>query len=152
MIDKFELSGELNRDCTSINLKFGKSLARVLSHMRDKDLHIKLSVLSYKRTDAQNRLYWGVCIPTIRAWHKETQGESITKDEAHAFVLNRVLKYKPKFKTILGYEVMYFDVKTTSQMNTKEFSEFYTTVQKYFAELDCEIKGAKGNNLTEDYI
>ena len=152
MVKEYDLEGQLVEDCTCLTLKFGSSLRRVLAHLVGKELLISVKPLEYKRSDAQNRYYWGVVIPMVRSWHKNLQGETITPDECHAYILNKVLEVKPVFKTVLGDEVMYFNYKTTSKMNTKEFNDFKEKVQKFFGELGCEIPDPRGNNMLSDHI
>jgi len=152
MINEFELTGKLSEDCTAVNFSFGSSLFRLLSHLRNKELLIYLKPLTYKRTLAQNRWYWGVAIPTIRAWHKDLQGEDPGADAIHAYNLKNICKLEPLFKEVLGEEVLYFDFKSTSKMNTKEFNLFKENLQKYWAEKDCIILDPRNNSLTEDYL
>lgn len=152
MIDEYELEGQLSEDCTSLILKFGSSLKRVLSHLLDKELLIVIKPMEYRRSLAQNRYYWGVIVPTVRAWHKETQGTTITKDDCHAYILSRVLEMKPIFVEVFGEEVMKFQWKTTSKMNTKEFNQFKENVQSFFDPLGCEIPDPKGNNMLSDHV
>jgi len=151
-VEEFTLTGELTESCTTLNLTFGKALKRVLHGLVGKELLIDIRPMQYKRSSAQNRYYWGVVIVCVRAWHKETQGETITKDQAHAYILTRVQEVEPKFKTVFGEEVMYFDYKTTSQMNTKEFNEFKEKVQTFFYDVGCNIPDPTKNSLTQDYI
>lgn len=152
MVKEFSLSGELAKDCQSITFTFGSSLSRLLTHLVGKELLVNIKPMEYKRSLAQNRWYWGVAVPTIRAWHKETQGEEPGKDAIHAYNLTKVCDTKPKFKEVMGQEVMYFETKTTSQMNTKEFMAFKDRLQMFWGELGCEIRDPKGNNLTEDHL
>ena len=135
---EFTVEGELNSD-GSIKLAHYRSLRRILRKLEGARLEVTFRKLRFKRSDAQNRYLWGVAYVTICAWHKEQFGEVVTKEEIHAHTLKNILKYKIKFKEVMGSEVMYVDGKSTSKLNTKEFVEFIDNLQAFYAERGCVI-------------
>lgn len=115
-------------------------------------MQVTLGKLIRSRNEKQNRYYWGVMIPTIRAHHKGETGENITPDELHTYHLNVVMGEKPEVKTILGEEVISFNVKRTSDMDTVEFTNYVDTLIKYWAERGCVIPVPKGENMITDHL
>ena len=67
-----------------------------------------------KRSDRQNRYYWGVIIPL----YQEMIGE-IDKDIVHNFLRTQFLESWIKIK-----DKEYPIVKSTTQLNTKEFEDY----------------------------
>jgi hypothetical protein len=117
-----------------------------------KPLLLTVQILRKKRSDRQNRYYYGVVIPTIQAFHLESTGEYIERDEVHAFNLTNVLGVVPEFKTVFGEEIMIFRQKKSSEMNTKEFAQFVDTLIAHWAEKGCIIPEPKNENLLTDFL
>jgi len=115
-------------------------------------LQVTVGKLVRSRSAKQNRYYWGVAIPTIRAHHKRETGENISQDELHTYHLNVVMGLKPEVKTILGEEVVSFNIKRTSDMTTVEFTDFIDNLIKFWAERGCEIPVPKGESMITDYL
>lgn len=152
MLSEFEITGELSDDCTQITLTHGRMMARVLRGFKEKKLLIKLSIFRSKRSDRQNRYIWGVVVPCVQAWHKETQGEVLDKDEVYAWLRISLLGYKPVVKMVLGEEVIIMTGKKFSSMNTKEFAEAIDEIRSLMDERGCYIPEPNGENLTENFI
>ena len=130
---------------------YPKIMPRILRHFGGKKLLMKLSVLTTKRSDAQNRYLHGVVCVSIMYWHKQNTGEKYTIDEVKAFIYMKILGYNLKCTTMLGQEVFIMEGKHFSQMNTVEFNEAKEKVQDYFAELGCVIPDPNQNNFITDF-
>lgn len=136
----------------SIKLRFGKVLKRVLENLIGKDLEVNFRLLKYRRSDAQNRWIWGVAYVTIAAWYKETQGETVSKEAIHAHTLQEILDYKIEVEEFMGKEVLVVKGKSTSQLNTKEFSDMVNKLVAYWAQYDCYIQLPEENNFLSDFV
>lgn len=151
-MDKVDLTGTLSEDCKSIILDFSGVMPRVLRNFKDKKLLLKLSIFRKKRSDAQNRYLHGVICIRVRSWHKHTQGEEISNDEAKAYIYSHVLGHELRMTNILGQYVFVMEGKHFSQMNTKEFNEAKEKVQAFFSPLGCDIPDPREECLITNYI
>lgn len=160
---EYILTGVLCNDHTELEesemvLRFDhwKPLRRVLRFWLKDGLKLELSlkVFRYLRSLGQNNYYWGVVIPTIRAWNKETTGESISPEQVHAFNLIHIMGDEPKIEEVMGRQVVTLSIKSSSKMNTKEFSEFIEKIQAHYDEKGCYIPNPKPktNNTLTDFI
>jgi len=119
------------------NLSFN---GNYLNKYIDKDVEVEIRLESKKRTDRQNRWYWGVAIPTIINAIMEYEGVKYTKDEVHQFVKQALIVEPSKTANILGIEVeLKKDFRSTSQMSIPQFIDFKNDLQKFFAERDIYI-------------
>lgn len=138
-----------------ISLMDAPKLGRILNKYveTDKPLEITISIHRRQRSLAQNRWLWGVCVPTVKGWLLDTQGEKYTSDEVYYYI-NSILGRKPVFKDVAGEEVIIMEGKRFSQMNTLEFSEAVDQIVLYFAErgLEIHLPDSKTNNLLSDYL
>jgi len=120
----------------------------------DKPLEITISIHRRQRSLAQNRWMWGVCVPTVLGWLKDTQGEKYTKDEVYYYINAKAVGRTPVIKEIAGEEVIILEGKRFSQMTTLEFSEAVDKIVAYFDERGLTIHLPKEgtNNLLSDYL
>ena len=155
MTDEFTLLGTMDEN---FNISFMDShkLARILKRYRDTDkpLEVTVSIHRRQRSLAQNRWIHGICVPTVRGWLKDTQGEKYTHDEVYYYLNAAVIGRVPEVRDIAGEEVIILEGKRFSQMNTKEFSEAVDRIVLYFAErgLEIPLPRPKTNNLISDYL
>ena len=129
---EFTFKGTFSPDFKSIELEASGTFRRALYYLEGIDLEVRVRKLSRKRTDAQNRYWWGVLIQAVVAYARERRGESITPAEAHLWVVTKILKSKVSVKPILGSDIIMIEAKSTSEMSTKEFSEAVDEVRLYF--------------------
>lgn len=154
-MDSKELSliGTLSPDKTGIVFSNPQIVKRVLSNYVDKKLLVTFKPLEYQRSSSQNRWMWGVAYVTIVAWYKETQGESITKEDVHEYVLQHVLRHGVQEKDILGkLTIVPGQKKRTSGLTVGEFQEFKEKLQAHFAERGCDIPDPVGSNTLSEFI
>ena len=83
----------------------------------------KYEITKLKRSDLQNKYYFGV---TVKAWSDYT---SFTKEEMHQTLAKKFLFYERKVKG-----KVYTFVKSTASLNTKEFNQYNKDCQLYGAE------------------
>jgi hypothetical protein len=149
---EFNVVGELTEDGQFIKIAHYKPLKRIFKALIGQPLDVSFKQLKYQRSAAQNRALWGVAYVTIAAWYKETNGEAISKDAIHAHTLQRILDYEVEVKEVYGTEIIVVKGKSTSALNTKEFTDLYKKIQKYWAEKGCDIPDPRGNNFLSDFI
>jgi len=150
----FTFTGKLAQDCRSILIDFTPSFARLLYPHVDTPLEINIKKFHKKRSVAQNAWMWGVCIPTIRAWMKENDGECPSKEAIYAFLRTAVVGQEVIVETVHGIDVFVIKGKRFSEMTTVEFSEAVEKIILHYAEMDLEIKLPipKTNNYITDYL
>jgi|TARA_R100000742_G_C4279588_1_gene104611 hypothetical protein len=118
-----------------------------IQSLEGKNIIVKLQKFVKKRSDRQNRWYWGVAIPTIIRGIEQQNGEVLDKGTAHALALNITDGIKLESKMLFGYNVIEVKQKRTSDMTVEEFSEFYKKLQKAFAEKDIIIPDPNQDNF-----
>lgn len=128
------------------------SIVCLLERFGDDVVLVSVAKPSKKRSDRQNRYYWGVVVKIVRDFVQNTQGEKVSPDEIHAFHLNSVLGVKPITRKVLGKEFIMFENRKTSDMNTQEFTEFIEVIRNYWEERGVEIPDPLGENLFEDFL
>ncbi len=149
----FEVTGTLADDGITIVFDHANMLKKLLKNtFAGKKIAIKLEVHKANRSAAQNRWIWGVCVPCVRAWIKETQGEVRDKDEVYLWLRMKFIGDKPEIKTVMGEEVIVMAGKRFSQMNTKEFAEAMESIVNQLAELGCNVPLPTDGNYLTDFI
>lgn len=149
---EFEVVGTLTDDCRYIEIANYLPLKRIIRGLIGEQLIVKFRKFYDKRSDRQNRYFHGVVIPCIRAWYKETTGNSLTINQAKDFVYRELLGAEPIPYTIFGKEYFSFEFKRMSSMNTKEFTDAVELIRDKMAEVGCLIPEPKRNNLMTDYV
>lgn len=129
-----------------------KVLMRIFRVVINKPLEITFKVFRQQRSSAQNRYMWGVVVPTVRAWLRETEGVKYTPDEVYTWLRVSVLGNKPEIKEVAGSDVVVMTGKRFSAMNTKEFAEAVDTILNKMAEQGCVIPEPRQSNFIHEYI
>jgi len=98
-----------------------------------KGLHrIQVSVPRAGRSSLQNRLYWGTAVTEFQKFLNE-QGEPYTKEQAHRILASKFLRETvPDPKT---GELLTERVKSTTELDTKEFGEYYENCRNWLYEM-----------------
>lgn len=147
--------GTMGEDYT-VSLMESQKLGRLLKKYveTEKPLEITISIHRRQRSLAQNRWIWGICVPTVQGWLKDTQGIKYTRDEVYYYLNSAVLRRKTEIKEMAGEEVIILEGKRFSQMTTLEFSEAVDEISAYFADRGLEIPMPKAgsNNLVSNYL
>lgn len=152
--DEITVLARFSPDLSSLVIANANKLGRVFRPLMDDDLEITIKKFYRQRSAAQNRWMWGVCIPSVIGFFKETQGESPSKDAIYAWLRTHVLGQELVLEEVQGVEVPIMKSKKFSQMTTVEFSDAVDVIVQYFDELDHEIPLPKEgtNNLITDYL
>lgn len=152
--EEYTVTGYLSPDCKSLEIDHSDSLARIFRVLKGIQLEISFKKFYRKRSLAQNRWMWGVCVPTVQQWLYETKGENHDKEAIYTFLRVRVVGDEPRIEEFMGEEVIYLTGKRFSQMNTVEFSDAVEKIVNYFANrgLEIPLPKPKTNNLITDYV
>lgn len=96
-----------------------------------KDMYVKVTIEKQKkkRSNPQNRYYWGVVIPMLKEKFKDL-GHHLDSEETHDFV-------KHKFSRVELVSIETGDilesVKGTSKMTTTEFMDYVVVIREWAA-------------------
>ena len=110
-----------------------------IESLEGEQVTVKIEKVKRKRSDKQNRWYWGVAVPTVMKGIEKQTGEKYDKETIHAMILNLVGGLKMETKIIMGMNVIEVKQKRTSEMTTEEFVDFHNKLQEHFAEKDIII-------------
>ncbi len=133
--NEISLIGEVTQECELIFVNSESYVDNSLYNLRGKEVWIKVSEITEKRSLQQNKLYWGSIIPQIVEFHKETQGEKISPQKIHAFLLQNIAEFELKSEIIFGKEYFSFEKNRSSEMKTHEFSEYIEKIIDHFSKL-----------------
>jgi len=101
-----------------------------LSRLEGKEIELTIRQKKSKRSLNQNSAYWGIMIEILSEC--EAFG-GYTKDEIHDALRKEFLS---KIDPITGLT----KIRSTTSLNTKEFAEYYDTIQRWAAQfLNCYI-------------
>ncbi len=145
--------GELSPDGQSLVIANSTRAKRLWKHLQGVQLEIIFKKFYRKRSLAQNRWIWGICVIDVMQFLLETTGVLHSKEAIYAFLRTRVIGNEMWVETIDGHDVIFLSGKRFSQMNTKEFSEAVEKIVLYYAERGLEIRlpKEKTNNFITDY-
>lgn len=86
------------------------------------------------RSIPQNAWYWSCIVPALQEALKE-QGELVTGEGAHEIMKSRFLKTETRIvNEITGEEEQQLHVRSTAELNTKEFAEYCDHCIRFIAE------------------
>lgn len=149
---EYDVTGELSEDGQFIQLHHFKLLKSVLRIFKGQKLDVRIRIYKERRSESQNRYMWGVVVPTIQRWLKETKGERHSKDEVYSWIKIQLLGVVPEVHNILGQEVIVMKELSFSKMTTAEFAHYTNLIIDKMAERDCHIPTPRGNNDLADFM
>lgn len=137
-----------------IRFKNPDIIKRLLWDWLDKELETTVKIFRRNRSNAQNNYLWGVMVPVVRSWLKNTEGIVYTPDEVYLYLNSSILGNKPVIKLVAGEEVIVMTGKRWSKKNTKEFSDDVNTIVDYYAQKGLVIPLPKDgtNNLLDNFL
>ena len=152
--EEYTVTGYLTPDSKGLVLDNADRLVRIIRHLKDIPLEITFKKFYRKRSLAQNRWIWGVCVPAVIRWIKETQGETHDKETIYAYLRIRVIGQTVTIKRVMGVDIITTDGKRFSAMTTIEFSEAVEQIVQYYAErgMAIPLPQPKTNNLITDFL
>lgn len=111
---------------TLINRKF---FDKELENFEGQTVTVTIEKKKHKRSDQQNKYYWGVVVPIVTEGIKET-GEIVTTDQVHEFL---------KFTFLSTGEKIKF-ARSTTDLSTTDFLLYIDQIQIWASEfLNCYI-------------
>jgi len=151
--EEFTVTGYLSEDYNYLLIDNPSIIKRACKFLKGEKLEITFKKFYKKRTAAQNRWLWGICIEDIRRWLYETTGERHSKQAIYTFLMTKVLGYDIQSEIIDGKEILFLEGKRFSEMTTLEFSDAVEKIYNYYAERGLQIRMPRPNtnNLITDY-
>ena len=116
-----------------------------------KDLEISTKKAKKRRSDKQNRWYWGVAIKTIQEELLRIEGEPYEKEDIHHYILSEIVKAQFRTKEVMGKVITYAETKSTSAMSTKDFDLFKFKLQVHFANRGIDVPDPNEDCYTNNY-
>ncbi len=106
-----------------------KSFDKEISEQKNMYVRVTVEKAKKKRSNQQNRYWWGVCIPYLKNGFKDL-GYRLDSEETHDFV-----KHKFCRSEIISVETgeILETVKGTSKMSTTEFMDLIADIQEWAA-------------------
>jgi len=90
---KITAQGHIKNGKLVINKSELPVFLHIISTQKNKPVNVIVEAGS-KRSDQQNKYYWGVIVELIRLAINEINGENFTKEDIHEFLKNRFIKGK----------------------------------------------------------
>ena len=145
--------GELSPDGQSLVISNSFRAKRLWKHLQGVQLEITFKKFFRKRSLAQNRWIWGICVPDVIQFLFDTTGVLHSKEAVYAFLRTRVIGNEMWVETIDDQDIIFLSGKRFSQMNTKEFTDAVEKIVLYYAERGMKIRlpKPKTNNFITDY-
>ena len=137
-----------NGEIVIINHYFVKSM---LMQYEDKEIEVTIKKAKKRRSDKQNRWYWGVAIKTIQEELLRIEGEPYEKEDIHHYILSEIVKAKFRTKEVMGKVITYAETKSTSAMSTKDFDLFKFKLQVHFANRGIDVPDPNEDCYTNNY-
>ena len=115
----------------------------IASHFEGKEIEMIIWRKKNRRTTAQNRWYWGVCVKIlcgyISDWDKSTM---VTPELVHNMLKERFLPVVlgvAKRQIVTPHGEVLEVPHTTTSLSTVEFMDYKALIQSWAAELDIDI-------------
>lgn len=108
-----------------------KSFDEFVSQYAGKQVVIDVTKKISKRSDSQNRYYYGCVIPIIQQAFKDL-GHKISKEDTHLFLRNRFLQQE--LITEDG-EVIGSRIKSTKELTKSAFGDYLFEITQFAAEI-----------------
>jgi hypothetical protein len=116
------------------NLKRNRQLIiDALKNFEGKNIQITIEKATKKRSNQQNRFYYGVCLPLLQKGLHDATGEVRDINSIHYQIVLPLLSPKREIVNTQTGEIITEHL-TSSQMTTSEFMDFIVNIQKWSAE------------------
>lgn len=116
--------------------KYSTLIKDCIQEFEGKKVTIIIEQTRRKRSNQQNRFYWGCVIPIIKE-ALYNLGEKLTNEEVHDLIKFKFLKYD---KPINEDGLFITKIKSTSELTKSEFMELISEIQQWSSEyFNCII-------------
>lgn len=124
-----------------------KLISDAIKSFEGKEIELTIERKRKKRSNPQNRYYWGVVMPILQSGLKEATGEVRDINSIHYQIVLPL--FSPK-REIINKETgeVVSESKSSSEMTTSEFSEFVMEIQKWGSEFLSVDIPSPNENLT----
>ena len=102
-----------------------------LNSFEGKEIVIKIEKVRKKRSNPQNRHYWGIVVPLVQQGLKET-GNIMTAEMTHELLRLRFLKEQINVNEKTGEFLE--RIKSTTELSTSQFMDYISEIQQFSAE------------------
>lgn len=129
-----------------------EAIAMLMRGMEGKIVKVAVSEHKARRSGSQNAYHWSVIVPHWKALFKDA-GELLDNEEVHNYLVRHVGKLD---RTVVGPDGAVHQVTpSTSDLDTKEFTEFLETCRRVALSYGCDIPPPdpeyyKSKGLTND--
>lgn len=147
---ELEVAVKIREGHAYLEITGGDILLPVLKSMSGVKFLASLFRTYRRRTDKQNRYIWGIVVPCVKAWIKDTQGEDKSCEEVYYF-LRSIVGDTLQLSNIGGYTVPTLSGKRFSKMTTIEFTDAIEKIYTHFAGKGLAIPPPTGECLLSDY-
>lgn len=104
--------------------------AELAARFPDREVRVTVRRAARRRSDHQNRYYWGVVLPALAKGIEETQGYKFDIELAHEFVKRRF--WSETGKVVNGYYVGFTTTTTTTTLWEEKMEEIRRFAADYF--------------------
>lgn len=114
-------------------------ILRALQQFEGKNITLTIEQTKSKRSNPQNKYYWGLVIPLIKEGLYNNYGQVFNTETIHYYLLSA--RFAPVNTLINEDTGEVIDIKIrTSEMSKTQFSDYILEIQKFAAEfLNIEI-------------
>jgi len=113
-------------------------ITAAIKHFEGKPVTITIERTKKKRSNGQNRWYWGVCLPIVQMGLSDS-GNAFTKEQTHELLKVALIKICPEVvlaETVIENTGEIIQrIRSTSEFTTSEFMDFKSAIQQWCAEV-----------------
>ena len=127
------------------NFSNSKGVRKIADAFKTKDVVITFELRKKKRSNPQNRYYWGVIVPMASILISDCYGEIIDNNEAHCFLKEKFCKKEVVNKITSEIEMITI---STSSLSTLEFDAYTNLCVSYIKDMFNVDVPAPGEQIT----
>lgn len=113
-----------------------QQMQRILRTMQGKNVRLSVQEIKRRRSDKQNRYYWGCVLPIVHEMFLDA-GNVMDADEVHVFLKQHIGKLTKTVSDPKGR--MGKVVRSSTELTTEEWERFMEAVRAWAAEFSVSI-------------
>lgn len=119
-----------------ISIQRRAAIANAIKTLDGENIQIIIKKVGKRRSDNQNKYYWGVVIPAVKAMFEDS-GTTLSPEDVHCFLKEHV---GGMVKIILTPDNKRISiVETSTKLTTAEWENFMTKIRAWAAAFGCDI-------------
>lgn len=119
-----------------ISLQRRKAIADAIKQFDGENIQIVIKKVGKRRSDLQNKYYWSVVIPAVKAMFEDS-GTTMSPEDVHCFLKEHV---GGMVKIILTPDNKRISiVETSTKLTTKDWELFMEKIRAWCAQFDVSI-------------